>query len=505
MKAIQHLVLFYEQTSRLWKQCATLHKTLQPTFWMYISDEHKTATVKQALTTATLSTENGTIGLSEQFLFRQTIIRVPSIMNALKKEIILQRGKSENTFLLFIEMTWAVRTPSGAIYLREYEAAIHQLAAELSIAICCMYNQSVMLDDQLMTAIQTHPHLVTLAGIKENPYFIPPNIFAKRNQKSQFRYWLKKIESPLSVSDDTMTEAAASLKTPSEEAENIYNIDTPTILISSNSEQGRWKIRCLGELKIYREQGTLVEWNTKGGATRKLKTIFAYLLYKGEKGASIEELVDLLWPDMLDLKQGTNRLYHSIRYLRKILSPNLVPNTPSPFILNRDNKYFLAVPADTWIDLPMFQELCFKGNAHLRRGDLGNALIAYQSAERLYRGDLLASIPSKYIENIEQDWCWSRRYWFKDMNHKLLYGIAGIHRQLGNIVEALNYCDKALTVFPSSEMAHQEKMKTFFAANRLDALKRQYRLYCKSLEQFNMGKPSAATKNLFEKLISKNN
>lgn len=502
---LNHYVIFYTKEKSLWEQCAVLHQALHPKAWVYISDEHRPESVTQSFSKQKIDTANGEAVLSENFFYRQQVIRIPAIINALENKIetlIKIHGKA---VLFFIEMTWIVRTPSGAIYLREYEAAIHQLADDMEISICCLYNESILLDDQLMTAIQTHPKIVTRAGIKKNPHFLPPIIFVKRNQRQQFNYWLEKVDTTIDSSEFPLLEKndLSSSNIPIEIKSDNYNIDSLSILIAPDSDQGRWKIRCLGELKIYRENGNLIDWNTKGGSTRKLKTLFAFLLFKGEKGASIEELVDMLWSDTLDLKISTNRLYHNIRYLRKILSPNLSSKSKSPFIINRDNKYFLNVPPDTWVDFPMFQELCFKGNKHLRNGDLESALIAYQSAERLYQGDLLAGIPSRYIENLEQDWCWSRRYWFRDMNHKLLYETASIHRKLGNISEALNYCDKALAIDPSSEMAHQEKMKTFFAAKRTDALNRQYRLYCEALQKFDMGKPSLSTKKLFEDLINK--
>jgi two-component SAPR family response regulator len=497
-----HLALFYSKEKSLWAQCAALYSAIQPTSWLYISDEHDIETVAESLTKHEISLKEGEIILSEAFNYRQQVVRIPAIIEALKNKIKPLKATHRKGVLLFIEMTWTVRTPSGAIYLREYESAIHQLADEMEVSICCLYNEAIILDDQLMTAIQTHPVIVTREGIKENPHFLPPAIFVKRNQRRQFNYWLEKIDSTIDTSATLLEEEKNSpTKMSSGEREmNSYNIDSLAILIAPNSDEGRWKIRCFGELKVYRENGDIVDWNTKGGSTRKLKTLFAYLLFKGGKGASIEELVDMLWADTLDLKISANRLYHSIRFLRKILSPNLDPKTKSPFILNRDNKYFLAVPTDTWVDLPMFQELCFKGNAHLRNGDLKSALIAYQSAERLYQGDLLAGVPSKYIENLEHDWCWSRRYWFRDMNHKLLYEIASIHRMNGNTSEALSYCDKAIAVEPSSERAHQEKMKTFSAAGRTDALNRQYRLYCKALKQFDLGEPSLSTRKLFENL-----
>jgi len=499
---LQHSVLFYSKIKPLWQQCAVLHRALKPAAWLYISDEHKEETITQSFAKHEIDSANGEILLSKDFFYRQPVFRIPPIIKTIKEKAQIVNEKGGGAILFFIEMTWTVRTPSAAIYLREYESAIHQLTEDLDISICCLYNESVLLDDHLMTALQTHPSIITMDGIKENPYFLPPAIFAKRNQRHQFKYWLQKIDPSIADSAFNIKEKNE-IEVPvnsNEISVPIYNIDSPSILITAEGKQGRWKIRCLGELKIYRENGDTLDWNTKGGSTRKIKTIFAYLLYKGERGASIEELVDILWADILDIKQGANRLYHSIRYLRKILSPELTIQTQSPYVLNRDNKYFLAVPTDTWIDLPMFQELCFKGNKQLKEGDLKNALISYQSAERLYKGDLLSGIPSKYIDNLEHDWCWSRRYWFRDMNLKLLYETAFIHRKLGNIVEALNYCDKALRIEPCSEMAHQEKMKTFFAAKRMDALNRQYRLYCKALKQFDMGEASKEMKTLYKEL-----
>ena len=39
-----------------------------------------------------------------------------------------------------------------------------------------------------------------------------------------------------------------------------------------------------------------MQWNVANGATTKTKTLFAYLLHCGVKGASAEEIADLLWP-----------------------------------------------------------------------------------------------------------------------------------------------------------------------------------------------------------------
>ena len=154
----------------------------------------------------------------------------------------------------------------------------------------------------------------------------------------------------------------------------------------------------------------------------------------------------------------------------------------------------------TWLDYPMFQELCYQGNALVQDGDLQEGIVAYQSAERLYPGDFLADIPLEYAANEEFDWCWGRRYWFKEMHLKMLSSLSALYRQTQQLAEALTYADKALRLEPCSEIAHREKMLALHAANRRDAVERQYRLYLHSLERFGMGEPSSAVTGLYESL-----
>jgi two-component SAPR family response regulator len=264
---------------------------------------------------------------------------------------------------------------------------------------------------------------------------------------------------------------------------NDYHIDKLIYTQVAQNDEGAWKILCLGDLKVFRNNEQLIDWQTKGGATKKLKTLFAYLLFKGEKGASTEELADLLWADTLDMTLSINRLYHTIRYLRAVLEGNQTATLrQSSFILHQNNRYYLTLPPHSWTD---------------------EALVIYQKAEQLYQGDLLTDLPQKYLDNTEQDWCWSRRFWYRDMHHKLLHNLATIHRCMGNLSEALNYCEKAFALEPSSEPAHREKLLALKAANRMDAVHRQYRLYCESLKKFDLGTPSQEMITLYAKIIEK--
>ena len=64
-----------------------------------------------------------------------------------------------------------------------------------------------------------------------------------------------------------------------------------------------------------------------------------------------------------------------------------------------------------------------------RRGATDEALICLQAADRLYTGDLFEDIPAEYADDSERDWCWSKRYWLRDMFFKVQRDAARIHRE----------------------------------------------------------------------------
>jgi DNA-binding SARP family transcriptional activator len=492
--------LFYPKSSVLWVDVNRIASKAQN--WIYLTDEHTTIAIKAALKK---HINKGEIIANSEWGFRENVFRFESVIQKIKDELASFFTEKKTELTLFIEMTWAVRTPSASIYLRNFEVELQKLTESYPISICCLYNESILLDEQLLLGLQAHPYIFTSEGLKINPHYLPPIIFKKNTLRAQFNYWIgqiepnrKTVENPFFISENE------SHPLGNEPSEPIYHIDKSLNSRIAQNDEGRWKIRCLGELKVYRNNGVLIEWDTKGGATKKVKTLFAYLLFKGEKGASIEELADLLWADTLDMTQSINRLYHTIRCLRLVLEGKESDFRHSSFILHQNTHYYLTLPQDSWIDLPMFQELCFKGNEHFQHQDLAQSLTCYQSAERLYQGDLLTDIPQKYTDSTEHDWCWSRRFWYRDMHHKLLYSMANIHRQMGEISEALSCSDKALAIEPCSEPAHREKLLSLKAANRLDAVHRQYRLYCESLKKFDMGLPSKDIKDLYAKIIEKN-
>lgn len=490
-----HYCCFYSNSDELWNHCRRQIVEAEPTArWLYVADEHAPDLVYEKLGNAQVDGQQAEPQITGEVIdssvtnFRASLVRIPALIADLTAHIERQLAESES-LLLFVEMSWALRTPSGAVYLREYEAEIERLVAQFPLTAVCLYNQKIMLDRQLMIAIQTHRELLVDHGPIANPHFVPPEIFSSRDLRGQFEYWLHQL-SP--TTDFPQVDSAA--------ITTNYNLESEPTLIAQTDAEGRWKIRCFGGLRVYRANGAAIQWNVVSGATRKTKTLFAFLLFRGDAGATADEIADLLWPDADDPKQSLNRLYHTVRCLRKALSPELADSKQSPFVLHEDQHYFLALPPNSWLDLPMFQELCYRGNRLMQQQNWDESLVCYQSAERLYTGDLLADIPEKYAANREIDWCWSQRYWYGDMYSKLLLNSAEIYRQTDRVSDALTYCDKALQRDPANEIAHQEKMRALAAANRQDALARQYRLYKNALSQFDMGVPSPEFETFFAQI-----
>lgn len=488
--------LFLATHSELYAYCKSL--ILPQTYWLYVCDEKPVSVVKENFKTQGIDLERGLLLPSAEFRLRDQVIRAHPVVEALVQK--LRDVPADQDTVLFLEMSWAIRTPSGSVYLRDILVDLQQCTKQYSLTIYCLYNRELLLDEHLLLGLYAHPFLYAPSQLQPNPYCLPANVLRKVTPKLQFETWYGRI-----FPDATLPSLLpkAGLEEVDFEKE-AYPVQNTISTFRAQTDEGRWKVRCLGELKVYRENGDLIDWSSKGGATKKLKAIFSYLLLKGEKGATLEELADLLWKDEADTQQTLNRLYHCIRYLRVALSGQESSQKESPFIVYQNGHYYLALPFDSWIDLPMFEELCFKGNQDLRENKLEQVVICYESAERLYRGDLFSDIPIKYVENSENDWCWSRRFWYKEMYHKLLYSLASVHRQLGNLNEAIKYADKALAEDPCLEMAHQEKLKALAVAKRTDAIHRQYRVYCESMKKFDMGMPSEAMRTLYLNL-SKNN
>lgn len=438
------------------------------------------------------------VAASSAFGMAEMPISIADIMRRIRERVDAAVAAGFRGLLLLIDMSWILQVPSGIAHHGEFEVALQELMlGSLPLQTVCLYHLSKFPEEMTLDAMRTHSRVLTEDGEFENPHFLPPRVFLSGNPAAKFQAWLNSLR---------QVPTAKARHPGSRRRRRVDRAVSPagssTEDINPVRSQERWKIRCFGKLRVYRQDGSPVQWNVANGATIKIKTLFAYLLQCGAKAATAEELADLLWPQAQCTNQSLNRLYHTIHCLRMALSPDLKCSRASPYVIGHDHYYRLSLPEGTWMDVPVFEQFCRRGEKLLKTNQLEDALICCLAAEKLYTGTLLSDIPAEYIQNIDRDWCWSRRYWLDEIYVKLLTQISSLCRHFGRLDDAIDYAEKALQLEPCFELAHQELMLVFNDLGRRDAIERQYRLCLGALKRQEDRAPSGSTRVLFQRLIS---
>jgi two-component SAPR family response regulator len=425
-------------------------------------------------------------------------LQVPASFREIARRITDWIGsvRADSRAVLAVDMGWGLETNSAMANFGKWMVVAEDLADRTGMTVVSLYNRRLLIDEQLLVALRGHPAVLTSSEIVANPHWLPAALLTRGTLREQVDHWLGAISPKLG-------------QTPVQGPYHAAEGADPMWLLRRAAEEPvaaqvdrreRWKIRCFGRLRIYRNDGSQVKWDAPGGATRKTKTLFAYLLQKGGKGGETDELADLLWPESESIEAARNRLYHTVRCLRQALNPTSGHSSAAQFVLRDGPRYVLAPPEGSWLDISTFEQLCRQSQFHINARATEEALICLQAADRLYTGDLFEDIPAVYADDSERDWCWSKRYWLRDMFFKVQRDAARIHRERQDYSAALAHCNKALAIDPLCEIAHEEAMQVFFAQGRREAIDRQYKLYLESLSHFDDRPKSAALVETYRQL-----
>jgi len=380
---------------------------------------------------------------------------------------------------LAVDMSWALASHMAAVNFQDWMAVAEALVERLAVPVISIYNRKLLIDEHLLSALHGHPKILSATGVKTNPFWLPTQTLSRGTLRQRIDHWLLAISPDLAVPRG---------QPPCHAAEGA----NPMWLLRRGAEDagsrdrdlhGPWRIRCFGRLRVSRNNGEEIVWDAPGGATRKTKTLFAYLLHKGEDGAEAEDLADLLWPESASREAARNRLHHTVRYLRRALAPEANAEQAG-HLLREGSRYILAPPERSSLDISSFEQLCRQSIALIQAASMDEALLCVLAAERLYTGDLFADIPVAYVDDSSRDWCWSRRIWLREMFLKVQRDAATIYRRRQDYSSALAHCQQALAIDPLCEIAHEEAMLIFDAQSRHDAVDRQFKLYMRALGHF---------------------
>lgn len=370
---------------------------------------------------------------------------------------------------LVVDMGWVIGNLHGVTGIEAWGGLADRLAQATGVRVISIYDQDLVIEEQMQAALRAHRQFVAPSGLYRNPHWIPAEMLDGAPLDAQLSFLLGRV-----VPD------YAGLLARRQEGQMFARGTTPSWLgtqrpgIGSPTSAARWHVHCLGRLKVLIGNRT-VDWQLPGSTPKKTRTLFAYLLQSGDKGAHADQIGELLWPEDGSEAQKRARLHHTVAMLRKTLG--------DPAAVLRDGEYYrLNAPPGSWIDIDTFEQLCRRGLSLFKRGELTSALRVYAAATQLYGGDLFEDLPLEYVRSETDDWCMPRRIWLREMAVKLLYDFAKVCSKSGHVREALEHCQKALSIDPASEGANAEAMKIFVAQGRMDAMHRQYRQYRAALE-----------------------
>jgi len=141
---------------------------------------------------------------------------------------------------------------------------------------------------------------------------------------------------------------------------------------------GSLKIRFLGNIEIYRDEQPIT-----GLPTRKIQSLFAYLVTYRQSLHPREVLAELFWGE-LGADKAKNNLRYALSVLRRTLGPYLVIERHQVGF-NAESRY--------WLDVEEFEDLI----THSREQSGKERFETLRQAMELYRGDFLTGFYDEWV------------------------------------------------------------------------------------------------------------
>ena len=381
---------------------------------------------------------------------------------------------------LVIDMAWRLQEPWGGHAVEAWGALTDRLAEELRVNVVSLYDQETLVEEEMQAAFRVHRQFLAPSGVYENPFWLPPAMIETATQDDQLRFLLKRLV------PDYREHALLNAQLPDAARGAAPDwVRKDRYAVATSPRRQRWHIHCLGELKVFVDGKTPVDWRMSGSSPRKSKLLFAYLLTCSRNHARIDQICEVLWPDDRSEKDKRNRLHHTVSTLRKTLGSQEAVRLSGDY-------YILDVPPGSWIDVERFEQLCRRGLALFRHDDLDGALNVYAAAERLYQGDLFEDLPIEHLSSELEDWCLPKRTWLRSMAAKLHYDMSKVLRQKNRLREAMEQCQRSLMLDPVDENGNIELVNVLLAQGRRDAIVRHYKQFERAIED--LGVPVQSTK-----------
>ena len=196
-----------------------------------------------------------------------------------------------------------------------------------------------------------------------------------------------------------------------------------------------------------------------------------------------EQITDRLWPD-LERGAAANNLRHTLHIARRVLEPEPVAR----YLVSGGERLVLCPDAQLWVDVEVFEEAVMVAR---RTRDPA----AYRAALNLYTGDLLP-------QDLYEDWLEGRRQELRQSFMSLLFELARLYEERGELDFATEVFRRVMTYDPVNQEAHAGLMRSYALSGQRETALEQHEQFEKTLYRELGVRPGAAIQRLHEEILS---
>jgi two-component SAPR family response regulator len=205
------------------------------------------------------------------------------------------------------------------------------------------------------------------------------------------------------------------------------------------------EVYCLGPFQVRVGWERIEHWRSG-----KAKSLLKYLLAHHGRPVPRDALMEALWPGCEPVL-ANNNLKAAIRVLRETLSAAHDEDREFAWVVFEDGNYMVNPGADLWSDTSEFEDHWARGWWLERDGRMEDAVVEYEAAEALYRGDYLEDDPY-------EEWTLLRREALKDTYLTILGKLGDYCMWTGDLENAIGYCQKIIAGDCCREDAYRRLM-----------------------------------------------
>jgi len=218
------------------------------------------------------------------------------------------------------------------------------------------------------------------------------------------------------------------------------------------------RVITLGRLEVWQGRRQVEE---RALRFRRAGELLVLLLLTPRHTLSFEQVAEAMWPEK-SLDIARTAFHHTTSALRHALEPDLPEKFPSRYLEVEKGRVTLRLPADSWVDLEVFE-------AHCRRGE-------WEAALTTCGGDFLP-------DSLYAGWTLVPRQRLSLLYQQALLAVAEARLAEGRFSEALDLCRRLLALEPWQERAVLVGMRACVALNDLAGARRLYLALEETLRQ----------------------